>query len=110
MSEVRLIDANALLSKMVNEPVKAIDGVDFDTEWFTRIADTTVQFTDMVENAPTVDAVAVVRCHECCYWDRGTIRWNWKQNEAICDMFHERGISQDIWTAADYYCADGERR
>lgn len=59
MSEVRLIDANALISKMLNEPVKAVDGVDFDAEWFTRIADTAVQFTDMVKNAPTVDAVPV---------------------------------------------------
>lgn len=29
----RLIDANALLSKMVNEPVKSVDGVDFDADY-----------------------------------------------------------------------------
>ena len=99
MSEVRLIDANALISKMVNEPVKAVDGVDFDTEWFTRIADTAVQFTDMVKNAPTVDAVPVCRCKDC-KWCEYPVHNSTKYG---CKLF-------DRCVKYDWFCADGERR
>ena len=100
MSEVRLIDANALLSKMVNEPVKAVDGVDFDTEWFTRIADTAVQFTDMVESAPTVDAVPVCRCKDCKYcYAEGFVNVR-----NVCEKHYDFGNVDDDW-----FCADGER-
>lgn len=98
MSEVRLIDANALLSKMVNEPVKAIDGVDFDTEWFTRIADTAVQFTDMVENAPTVDAVPVE-------WIKAKI----ERLKSLGDEFASLA-ARTIQAMLNDYGADGERR
>lgn len=60
---------------------------------------------------PTVDAVPVVRCKDCAYWDRGTIRMiagNPELIGAICDKYHENGISEDVWTAADHFCADGE--
>ena len=56
---MRLIDADALKKRMVNEPVKAVNGVDFQAEWFTRIADTVCQMIDMVDDAPTIDAVPV---------------------------------------------------
>lgn len=97
MSEVRLIDANALINKMVNEPVKAVDGVDFDTEWFTRIADTAVQFTDMVKNAPTVDAMPVTRCGQCKHGSKCPL------GVVQCKM---NGYKH----RADWFCADGERR
>lgn len=99
MSEVRLIDANALISKMVNEPVKAVDGVDFDTEWFTRIADTAVQFTDMVKNAPTVDAVPVCRCKDC-KWCEYPVHNSTKYG---CKLF-------DRCVKPDWFCADGKRK
>ena len=100
MSEVRLIDANALLSKMVNEPVKAVDGVDFDTEWFTRIADTAVQFTDMVKTAPTVDAVPVCRCCDC--------KWALlaPQRQTATCMKKRLPFTHDY----DFFCAYGERK
>ena len=98
MSEVRLIDANALLSKMVNEPVKAVDGVDFDTEWFTRIADTAVQFTDMVEDAPTVDAVPVE-------WINAKIESLKSKDNVFASL-----TAGMIEAMLNDYCADGERR
>ena len=103
MSEVRLIDANALISKMVNEPVKAVDGVDFDTEWFTRIADTAVQFIDMVEDAPTVDAVTVVRCKDC----KHLLVINGNELYATCRKSVMQFDSFGVDTR-EFYCAYGE--
>ena len=53
-----------------------------------------------VQDAPTVDAVQVVRCKECshsevCKMDEGDVRY--------CHIF-------EMQTEDDYYCADGERR
>lgn len=55
----------------------------------------------IIQNAPTVDAVEVVRCRECvhgkpCYGG---------QLIKYCDMHPE-----EEYFDADYYCADGERR
>jgi hypothetical protein len=50
----RLIDAGALYRRVVNEPIKAIRDAEFNKEWFTRIANTAVQFLDMISDAPTI--------------------------------------------------------
>ena len=91
----RYIDADALKSTMLNTPVKAVDGVDFDAEWFTRIANTAVQFADMVENAPTVDAVPVE-------WIKNYI----KRTEDNGNTFAAVQYEMMLWD----YLADGERR
>lgn len=44
-----LIDREELIKKMVNTPIKALDGVDFDPAWFTIVSDTAIQFVDEVE-------------------------------------------------------------
>lgn len=62
-----------------------------------------VKYADVVEairNAPTVDAVPVVRCKDCTWasWrdmDGGV----WKCKMAMGDEYHEN----------DFYCAWGER-
>ena len=62
---MRLIDADALKKRMVNEPVKAVQDVDFQAEWFTRIADTVCHMIDMVDDSPTVPAASRwVRCED----------------------------------------------
>ena len=99
---MRLIDADALKSTMLNTPVKAVDGVDFDAEWFTRIANTAVQFTDMVEDAPTVDAVPVVRCGECKWWDRNDIPFD--------ETERHHCLNCDGYWYKDEFCSDGERK
>ena len=45
----------------------------------------------------------LVRCYKCVYWDRKTIRWDGKQNIAVCNKCYE-------WKGADFYCADGEQK
>ena len=64
---------------------------------------------------PTADVVEVVRCKDCCFWDRDTIRQNSNDvswwNEAVCKQHSRYGNeTYESWTDADWYCADGERR
>ena len=56
-SEKRLIDANSLLRHK-----RKMSGADFGGEFW----DEAVLASD-IKNAPTVDAVEVVRCRECYY-------------------------------------------
>ena len=98
---MRLIDADALTKKL-QHLWNIHDDVDFNNK----------DVWDELENAPTIDAVEVVRCHKCIHWDEDTVRRNSNDvtwwNEAVC-----RKYSDDIWDAwkdADWFCADGERR
>ena len=50
----RLIDAETLYCRLVNEPIRAVDGIPFDADWWTRIADAYGQAIDAVEQAPTI--------------------------------------------------------
>ena len=84
----RYIDADALLEKLRNDlPFKA-------------------SVRRVLMQAPTVDAVEVVRCKDCAECDHCYPRKD-KGGEAIegyyC-YYHKR------WVSASYYCGDGERR
>ena len=59
----------------------------------------------------------LVRCKDCRYWDRETIRQNGNDagwwNEAICLNFEKREKGWDDfdrYTDAEWFCADGEAR
>lgn len=54
----------------------------------------------LIEDAPTVDAVTVVRCKDCKWWNT-----EWKHEDGECYCY-----KIDQWTAPQFYCADGERR
>lgn len=59
--------------------------------------------THLIWNAPTVDAVEVVRCGECkhfkkMYSDRGICTYKWACHGV-------EGMIKENW-----YCADGERK
>ena len=50
-----------------------------------------------IDGCPTVDAVAVVRCKDCRYWDfNGLTSW--------CEAFERHGLTDN------FYCSWGERR
>ena len=53
-----------------------------------------------VENAPTIDAVPVVRCKDCRCWTE------WANNTGSCSRFALDWIGTD----ADDFCSMGERR
>ena len=71
---MRLVDADAL-SKLVGEPI----------EVFLRRLD--------LKLPPTVDAVPVVRCEDCKYYD---------------GEYHY--CANDVWARPNGYCHHGERR
>ena len=83
---MRLIDADALKQnaytsyECASQPCKVVDVSDID-------------------DAPTVDAVRVVRCGECKFYNRCT------DHQGICMNRY-----MDGFIVPDWYCADGERR
>lgn len=81
---MRLIDADAL-------PVHKAYCVD-EAGWGTNFY--VVDKSD-IDNAPTIDAVPVVRCKDCVYNENGSCT-----KSEDCDLDYR----------PDYFCADGERR
>lgn len=64
-----------------------------------------------IDNAPTVDAVEVVRCKDCKWWDEDD-----NDLYGYC-MAMKHGYMSSNWEIGIYrkykgnfYCADGERR
>ena len=56
----------------------------------------------LIETAPTVDAVPVVRCKDCVHRD---------PEDKRCDCGgHEWFVGKIVPVADDFYCADGERK
>ncbi len=90
----RLIDADALLKK--KDIITINDG--------NRASVVGIVYEDDIEEAPTVDAVTVVRCKECLYWDE-EIKWMPEQFDYICKC-----ILQDRWTEDDEFCSDGTKK
>lgn len=56
---------------------------------------------DEIDNAPTVDAVPVVRCKDCKYWDKDEPFGG----SDLCECKAHGG-----YFLANDYCSDGERR
>ena len=77
---MRLIDADALMETFETKAVLA---------WVKNI----------VNNAPTIDAVQVVRCADCIYWE-----------EIECSEYGFCNRAMDIRPHGTVYCAFGERK
>ena len=89
-NEKRLIDANALLRHK-----RKMSGADFGGEFW----DEAVLASD-IKNAPTVDAVEVVRCRDCLY-----------STERYGHLKCINGVSyRNTWNKPDFFCANGERK
>ena len=105
---MRLIDADALKDKLDK---KARNDFCLDDEYETILA-TLMSVEDMIDNAPTIDAVEVVRCKDCEHYiaeryTRSAIR--------PTAAFHETNIClrwdfDGAQTSPDGYCSYGERR
>ena len=85
----RLIDSNELKSEF---------------EWLRSVVnesskDEIQEIIQRIENAPTVDALEVVRCKDCVYWKE-------HDGEMFCN--HWGNLMTD--TAQDDFCSYGERR
>lgn len=85
----RLIDADALYSEIEDE---------YDL-YYGEIVTNPRRFAEMVEDAPTVDAVEVVRCRDCNHCD---------QENHHCD--HYMGTVAPLSRKPDDFCSYGERK
>lgn len=65
-----------------------------------------------IKDMPAVDAVEVVRCFRCRYWepsDNG--RWMTKsRTDGVCRMLLDIHCSARYMTGKDHFCSYGERR
>lgn len=93
MSDVRLIDANALLRS-------------FDVAWMVEYDETGCGVkrkaipVKSIENAPTIDAVPVVRCRNCRLWRRTEAHYG------KCPFL----IGENQYTSEDGFCNLGEKK
>ena len=90
MSEKRLIDANALI---------ALAGNDL---WEYEVH----QIEYYVSKTPTVDAVEVVRCKDCYWWNTERKGIN---GECVCNRFSMFKHYSNLTLPTDF-CSYGERR
>lgn len=58
-----------------------------------------------IDDAPTIDAVPVVRCEECCYWQPPT----YQEQEDGSTVGHCTAALNGQQTDAYWFCADGMR-
>lgn len=80
---MRLIDADALMTKMKRYPLYPL------VEKYGVIG--------VIDTEPIVDAVQVVRCKDCRYWEcNGLTSW--------CEAHERHGLPDN------FYCTFGERR
>lgn len=86
---MRLIDADAL------KTIRSIQSADYNSI-------ETIQH--WIDNAPTIDAVHVVRCKDCKWFD--------KQRRVCHNPRYGDGYAnyQPPNTNDEYWCADGERK
>lgn len=85
---MRLINADALMEKSFE--IEYADG------WHKSVTQEVVSIRD-IDNAPPIDAVEVVRCNDC-KWYQGV---HGVQGHAPCERFNKQVLWND-------FCSDGE--
>ena len=93
---MRLIDADAFIEKF-NEKADMAECI-IDARTAERFA-TFCALADAVEEMPTVDAEAVVRCKDCEY-----------SCDEISYLCCSHGVCVDCEVPPNFYCAYGKRR
>lgn len=86
---MRLIDADDLKVRIEMERPLTLDN-----QFLPTLA--TFEARYIIDHMPTIDAVPVVRCKDCC----------WYVEYEECDPFCGH---KDIYIRPDYFCADGEK-
>ena len=94
----RMIDADALIKKFQS-----------DKEYFDKVGDTTFAMAAIgvihdIEDAPTIDAVSVVRCKDCMF---SKVYQN--DSSGVMGRFCE-AFTQVRMVTDDDYCSYGERK
>ncbi len=99
--KMRLIDADRL------NVYKAWVEVKTDDDTVIYSGKRKIVFADDITDAPTVDAVEVVRCKDCKY---ASLTYDGECK--YCQRWKEKydGESVSLYLDGDFYCAFGERR
>lgn len=90
-----LIDANSILDDFLKRYTER----ERDRKLVFAACEIKQDFADMISDAPTVDAVLVVRCKDCihCYDD-------------LCGLCCTHGPFVGCVVQPEFYCADGEKK
>lgn len=91
---MRLIDADALGIGRCNPDAFPLQNRGYCAGWNGVIS--------LLEQAPTVDAVEVVRCGNCIHWSYEDVNIYGKEYGTCKECLMD--------TEKDFYCASGERR
>lgn len=110
---MRLIDADALLAecKEAQKSDPNADGRGWASHFLNAAGEPSTEWycvEDMIEDAPTVDAVPVVRCGECKHgYKMGAVGVGSTEFYIYCNKPHAGN-----WPThkADWYCEDGKRK
>ena len=98
-TENRLIDANVVLAKKFTTGLSDAIG--------NYYGNADVVFADDIENAPTVDAVKVVRCRDCKWYMPGDL---FKDIMFCHRLKKDNGKPAKYNYCADDFCSYGERK
>lgn len=110
---MRLIDADALINQWATVPDKLVDGAG-ENKW---VADMVMgiqgHFLEgiikSIEDAPTIDAVEVVRCKDCKWYSIYEAKKDGTPDKRYSPSVCLRGIYAKR-RDPDWFCDDGERR
>ena len=91
MSDKRLIDANALMRDVMGLTIVSPEAMNYANAVAVAIA-----------NAPTIDAVEVVRCKDCKH---AIVNENHIDKPLICCLTKMVGTTDEDW-----FCANGKRK
>ena len=113
MSEVRLIDADALMEtiredKIEESVMQIMDAL--GNKWEAETVNLTCErHIKMIDDAPTIDPV--VRCKDCRWWDKRE-ESNYGYCHAAKHGYYSRNWEISIYRTycEDFFCADGERK
>ena len=90
---MRLIDGNEFIRKLTLDTSKGFYGQFMDG---SEVAYTSREIDNAIENAPTIDAVPVVRCRECVY-----------KNTTACPAYDAPFMRTSLRIK---FCSEGQRR
>ena len=93
----RPIDADKLIVELYQDQPMDWTGSDAEVQ---ELNDWKL-FRNMVDNAPTIDAVPVVRCKDCKHWHKDTV---------FCGYMSYDEASERVNWYADDFCSYGERK
>ena len=103
---MRLIDKDALTDEIKHTlwDWESVDDIKSSTVLKQTISD--------INNMPTVDAVEVVRCKDCRWFDKKTEHSSYGYCHAMKHAYLSKNWEISIYRTykEDFYCADGEKK